>query len=101
MLEVMAERGEGLAALVKGMTEFPQTQVNIPVRKKPDFEGFPEIMAAVDVVKAHLGRDGRLDLRYSGTEPLARVMVEARDRATVDASAKLVAEAIRKHLGEK
>jgi len=101
MLEVMAERGEGLATLVKGMTEFPQTLVNIPVRKKPDFEGFPEIMAAVEVVKAHLGRDGRLDLRYSGTEPLARVMVEARDRATVDASAKLVAEAIRKHLGER
>ena len=101
MLEVMAERGEGLAALAKGMPEFPQTLVNIRVRKKPDFEAFPEIMAAVDVVKAHLGRDGRLDLRYSGTEPLARVMVEARDRATVDASAKLVAEAIRKHLGEK
>jgi phosphoglucosamine mutase len=101
MLEVMAERGESLAALVKGMSEFPQTLVNIRVRKKPDFKGFPEIMAAVEVVKAHLGRDGRLDLRYSGTEPLARVMVEARDRATVDASAKLVAEAIRKHLGEK
>ena len=64
------------------MTEFPQTLVNVRVRRKPDFAEFPEIMAAVEVVKANVGRDGRIDLRYSGTEPLARVMVEARDRAT-------------------
>ncbi len=101
MLEVLVERGGSLAGLVEGLVEFPQTLVNVRVRKKPDFSGYPEIAAAVEVVKAHLGRDGRIDLRYSGTEPLARVMVEARDRATVDASAKLVADAVRKHLGEK
>ena len=55
----------------------------------------------MEVVRAHLGRDGRIDLRYSGTEPLARIMVEARDRAAVDSCAKLVADAVRKHLGEK
>jgi phosphoglucosamine mutase len=101
MLEVMAERGATLASLVEGLTEFPQTLVNVRVRRKPDFSEFPEIMAAVEVVRSHVGRDGRIDLRYSGTEPLARVMVEARDRATVDSCAMLVAEAIRRHLGEK
>jgi len=101
MLEVLADRGGTMAGLVAGMTEFPQTLVNVRVRKKPDFAGYPEIMAAVEVVRANVGRDGRIDLRYSGTEPLARVMVEARDRATVDSCAMLVAEAIRRHLGEK
>jgi phosphoglucosamine mutase len=101
MLEVMVERGGTLASLVEGMVEFPQTLVNVRVRKKPDFSDFPEIAAAVEVTRATLGRDGRIDLRYSGTEPLARIMVEARDRAAVDSCAMLVAEAVRKHLGEK
>jgi phosphoglucosamine mutase len=101
MLEVMAEGGGTLASLVAGMTEFPQTLVNVRVRKKPDLSEYPEIQAAVEVAKATLGRDGRIDLRYSGTEPLARVMVEARDRATVDSCAGLVADAVRKHLGER
>jgi len=101
MLEVMVERGATLASLVEGLTEFPQTLVNVRVRRKPDLSEFPEIMAAVEVVRSTVGRDGRIDLRYSGTEPLARVMVEARDRATVDSCATLVADAIRRHLGEK
>jgi phosphoglucosamine mutase len=101
MLEVMVERGGALASLVEGMVEFPQTLVNVRVRRKPDFAEFPEITAAVEVVRAHLGRDGRIDLRYSGTEPLARIMVEARDRAAVDSCSRLVADAVRKHLGEK
>jgi phosphoglucosamine mutase len=101
MLEVMAERGGSLAGLVEGLVEFPQTLVNVRVRKKPDFTDYPEIVAAVEVTRPTLGRDGRIDLRYSGTEPLARVMVEARDRAAVETCARLVADAVRKHLGEK
>jgi len=101
MLEVLTERGGTLASLAEGMVAFPQTMVNVRVRKKPDFSEYPEIVAAVEVTKATLGRDGRIDLRYSGTEPLARVMVEARDRAAVDSCATLVAAAVRKHLGEK
>jgi phosphoglucosamine mutase len=101
MLEVMATRGGSLAGLVEGLVEFPQTLVNVRVRKKPEFTDYPEIVAAVEVTKATLGRDGRVDLRYSGTEPLARVMVEARDRPAVETCARLVADAVRKHLGEK
>ncbi len=101
MLEVLAARGGSLTRLVEGLVEFPQTLVNVRVRKKPDFTDYPEIAAAVEVTRATLGRDGRVDLRYSGTEPLARVMVEARDRAAVDSCARLVADAVRKHLGER
>jgi phosphoglucosamine mutase len=63
MLEVMARRGESLAALVAGLSEFPQTLVNVRVRRKPDFAEFPDILAAVEAVKDRLGRDGRVDLR--------------------------------------
>jgi phosphoglucosamine mutase len=101
MLEVMVKRSATLASLVEDMAEFPQTLVNVRVTRKPDFAEFPEITAAVEETRARLGREGRLDLRYSGTEPLARVMVEARDRALVEACAKRLADAIRKHLGEK
>jgi phosphoglucosamine mutase len=101
MLEVMALRGESLSSLVEGLAEFPQTLVNVRVRRKPDFAEFPDILAAVETVKRNVGRDGRIDLRYSGTEMLARVMVEARDRATVESCATLVAEAVRKRIGEK
>jgi phosphoglucosamine mutase len=101
MLEVMVERDKTLASLVEDMTEFPQTLVNVRVTRKPDFAEFPEITAAVEETRARLGRDGRLDLRYSGTEPLARVMVEARDRDLVESCAKRVADAVHKHLGEK
>jgi phosphoglucosamine mutase len=101
MLEVLAERRGSLASLVQGLIEFPQILVNVRVRRKPDFAELPEVQAAVEVVRQHVGRDGRVDLRYSGTEPLARIMVEARDRATVESCATLVAEAVRKHIGEK
>jgi phosphoglucosamine mutase len=101
MLEALVGSGRTLAALVEGMEEFPQTLVNVRVRRKPDLAGLPDVMAAVEVAKAALGRDGRIDLRYSGTEMLARVMVEARDRATVDSCAMLVAEAVRRRIGEK
>jgi len=101
MLEALSERGGALAPLVEGMTEFPQTLINVRVRRKPDFSEYPEIVAAVEVTQRTLGRDGRIDLRYSGTEPLARVMVEARDRSAVDSCAALVAATVRKHLGEK
>jgi phosphoglucosamine mutase len=101
MLEVLAERDRTLASLVEGLVEFPQMLINVRVRRKPDFAELPEVMAAVEIVRSHVGRDGRIDLRYSGTEPLARVMVEARDRATVQTCATLVAEAVQRRIGEK
>ncbi len=101
MLEALVERGGTLASLVEGLVEYPQTLLNVRVRRKPDFAELRDVMAAVEIVRRHVGREGRVDLRYSGTEPLARIMVEARDRATVDSCATLVAEAVRRRIGER
>jgi len=100
MLETMLRRGRPLSALVGDMDEYPQTLVNVRVARKPDFEEFPEITAAVAAVKERLGSEGRLDLRYSGTEPLARIMVEGREPGLVESCARMVAAAVRKNLGE-
>ena len=99
ILETMLRRGRPLSALAGDMDEYPQILVNVRVARKPDFGTFPEITAAVEAVRERLGDEGRLDLRYSGTEPLARIMVEGRELGLVESCAGMVAEAVRKNLG--
>lgn len=100
MLEIMTGRGRALSALLADYVEFPQVLVNVRVGRKADFAEFPEIGTAVNAARRRLGGDGRLDLRYSGTEPLARIMVEGQDAALVEACASAVADVVRRHLGE-
>lgn len=100
MLEAMAESGRPLSELADGMEEFPQVLLSIRVVRKTPFEEFPDIMGAVEAVRARLKDEGRVDLRYSGTESLARIMVEGRDWETVHTAANGIAEAVEKHLGE-
>ncbi len=99
MLEAMSEDGRSFSELVRGLEEYPQVLVNVPVSGKPDFGGFPEICQALESVRARLGNEGRYDLRYSGTEPVARVMVEAKSRALVESCSREIADAVRKCLG--
>jgi len=100
MMESMVRSGRPLSDLVLGLEEYPQILVNVRVARKPDFGEFRDIGAAVAAARERLKDEGRLDLRYSGTEPVARVMVEGRDRGLVEACARSVAEAVRKELGE-
>jgi phosphoglucosamine mutase len=100
MLETMVRRGRSLSALVSGYLEYPQLLVNVRVARKPDFGDFPAIAAAVRAARDRLGDEGRLDLRYSGTEPLARIMVEGRERGLVESCARELAEVVRRQLGE-
>lgn len=100
MVEAMAMKGRGLADLVRDYREYPQVLLNVRVGRKVDFREFPEIGRAVETVRERLKDNGRLDLRYSGTEPLARVMVEAGDQELVESCARHVADAVRKHLGD-
>ncbi len=100
MLEAMVSRRASLSELTSGLREFPQVLLNVRVREKTDFSRFPEIIEVMDEVKKELAGRGRLDVRYSGTEPLARVMVEAQEKAQVEALAKRMAETIAKYLGE-
>ena len=100
MLEVMLARKAPLSELTSGLRECPQVLLNIRVREKADFSRFPEITEVMDEIKKELAGSGRLDVRYSGTELLARVMVEAQEKAQVEALGKRMAEAIAKYLGE-
>jgi phosphoglucosamine mutase len=99
VLRVMAETGKELADLAAGLVTFPQTLVNVRVREKRAIDTVPEIQAAIARVEAALAGRGRVLVRYSGTEPLLRVMIEGEDQASVQAWAEEIAEAIRGTLG--
>jgi phosphoglucosamine mutase len=88
-----------LDRLVEGLEIFPQTILNVRVRAKPPLESLPAVARALDQARGALGRSGRIVLRYSGTEPLARVMVEAATEAEVARWSEAIAGAIRKSIG--
>lgn len=101
MLEVMAERGERLSGLVQGFAEFPQMILNVPVARKDDFQIIPEIMDTMALIREMLKNSGRLEVRYSGTEPLVRIMVEGENKKQVEELARRMADVLVKHLGHK
>ena len=81
------------------MKKFPQVLINIRIREKINFEDIESIREAIDDANAKLKDKGRLFLRYSGTEPLARVMVEAEDETLMNEVADELAALIKKELG--
>jgi phosphoglucosamine mutase len=99
VLRVMAETGRDLQDLASALVTFPQTLVNVRVREKTPVDAVPSIRAAIDRVEAALDGRGRVLVRYSGTEPLLRIMIEGEDQATVQAWAEEIAEAVRTSIG--
>jgi phosphoglucosamine mutase len=99
MAETMAVKGASLSQLVEELHEYPQVLLNIPVSRKDDFERFPEIVNTATEIQQRLGNSGRFNLRYSGTEPLARIMLEGQDRRQLEEMAQRLAKVIIKHLG--
>ena len=95
VLRVMADTGRELSDLASDLKTFPQTLVNVRVRDKKPVDEVPEIQAAIVRVDAALGGRGRILVRYSGTEPLLRIMLEGEDQATVQAWAEEIADAVR------
>ena len=95
---LVAMRGS-LDALVAGLKDYPQTILNVKVRSKPPLAKVPEIANALQDAEKTLGNNGRIVLRYSGTEPLARVMVEAEHAADVERFSEAIATAIRATIG--
>ena len=95
---LVALRGP-LDELVHGLKVFPQTIVNVQVKSKPPLESLPIVSAAIDKATKALGAAGRVVVRYSGTEPKARVMVEAEHAEDVTLWAETLASAIRAAIG--
>jgi phosphoglucosamine mutase len=88
-----------LEALVEGLKDYPQVIVNVKVKGKPAFDSLPEVTRALTEAQSTLGENGRVVLRYSGTEPLARIMVEAEHQADVERYSKSIADALRRTIG--
>lgn len=99
VLAVMQETGLPLSELAAPYQAFPQILLNVPVHSKPPLKEIEGLSDAVDAVEAELGEDGRVLLRYSGTENLARVMVEGPDAARIEAQAEALADLIRGAIG--
>ena len=80
LIQTMCEEKKPLSELSRVMTVFPQVLLNIDVQKKPLIEEVPQIMAVIRSVEECLGEKGRVLVRYSGTQPLCRVMVEGPEK---------------------
>ena len=100
VLRVIRDSGKSLGALAGGFKRYPQKTINVRVLSKPPLESVPAIKVAMDEVKQALGEQGRLLVRYSGTENLVRVMVEAAAEEQVQRHVTRVADVIRQELGQ-
>ena len=100
VLRVMAETGRTLADLAGDLKTFPQVLLNLRVRERRDWMTIPEAAQAIADVEARLGGRGRLLVRYSGTEPLLRVMIEGERQAEINAWAAHIVDAVRAAIGE-
>jgi phosphoglucosamine mutase len=99
VLSIMKKTGKKLSELKKQMTQFPQVLENVIVRSKEDFQKHPRIVESIKKVEDALGENGRVFVRYSGTEPLARVMVEGEDFTKIREYVQDIAQTIRSQLG--
>ena len=88
-----------IESLVEGLKDYPQVIVNVKVKSKPPLETLPEVSRALAEAQSALGENGRVVLRYSGTEQLARVMVEAEHDADVERFSQSLANALRSSIG--
>jgi phosphoglucosamine mutase len=95
---LVARSATPLSRLVAPFETFPQTLRNVKVSRKERFEQIPGLEELLTEVRGRLGDEGRVLLRYSGTEPLARVMIEGRDKATIESMASELAEILERHL---
>ena len=94
VLQACVRSGKSMAELLAGLTLFPQTLINIRLQPGQDWRASPQLASESQAVELELGAEGRLLIRASGTEPLVRVMVEARDAAQARSCAERVASTI-------
>jgi phosphoglucosamine mutase len=101
LLAVMRREQKPLSELAQIMIALPQVLVNTRVRERKDILSIPEIAAKVRAVEEKLGNEGRVLIRYSGTEPLLRVMIEGQDKYEITTWANEICDLVKKQIGEK
>jgi phosphoglucosamine mutase len=99
ILDLVARTGKPIHELCADLKVYPQVIVNVRVREKLPLESIPTVAAAIRAAEAELAETGRVVIRYSGTEPLARVMIEAESDAAMRHHSEAIANAIRAELG--
>ncbi|MFC1516749.1 phosphoglucosamine mutase [Thermodesulfobacteriota bacterium] len=99
LIEAVVSQSKTLSEIAQNMTVFPQVTINVDVKSKPDLETLPVIMDEIKRVENHLGEEGRVLVRYSGTQPLCRVMVEGPTRKETDRLCRQIADVVKATLG--
>jgi phosphoglucosamine mutase len=99
VLRTVALTGRTLADLAADLTTFPQVLLNVRVREKVELHTVPAVADAIARVEAHVAGQGRLLIRYSGTEPLLRVMLEGQQQDEIRGWAQEIVDVVREHLG--
>ncbi len=101
LLTAMADDSRPLSRLAGVMTVFPQVLINVDVGSKPELETLPEVVAAISESEQRIGTQGRVLVRYSGTQPQCRVMVESSEMGGANEACARIADAIRKCIGKQ
>jgi len=94
VLQTLVRSGQSLSDLLKDITLFPQTLINVRLKPGQDWKDNTDLQTQTRAVEAELGQSGRVLIRASGTEPLLRVMVEARDADQCHACAQRIAQTV-------
>jgi phosphoglucosamine mutase len=100
MLALMVEKRKRLSELKNVMTRLPQVLLNVKVKEKKDFEQMLKVQQRIGEIERSLAGRGRVLVRYSGTEFLARVMLEGEDEKKIRAMAQSIADEIRAEVGK-
>lgn len=99
VLSLMKRTGRPLSDLARCMTAVPQVLLGVPVKQKPDLSSLPDVQSAIKAAEIKLNGTGRVLVRYSGTEPLLRIMVEGEQDAMIRSVADDLVGVVRTHLG--
>ena len=99
VLKLMKRTGKALSELAACVTAVPQVLLGVKVKSKPDLGGLPQVQEAIRAGEAKLDGTGRILVRYSGTEPLLRIMVEGKDQAVIASVADHLAGVVRSCIG--
>jgi phosphoglucosamine mutase len=99
VLRAVRQTGKRLSELASELKTFPQVLVNVKVSSKPPLENLPSVKAEIERLERELASRGRLLVRYSGTENLARVMIEGEDQTRIEEQANRLAQLIRREIG--